>query len=99
MPEIQVVATIPVKPDQLDAAREVLETLIAETRQEPGVISYDLYESGSAPGVLVMVERYVDQASLDAHMQSPHLAAAFAGASPLLAGEVAIHPLVPVSVG
>ncbi len=32
-------------------------------------------------------------------MQSPHLAAAFAAAEPALAGEIAIHPLVPVSVG
>ena len=99
MSEIHVVATIPVKPEAVEDARSVLDTLVAATRQEEGVVSYDLYESASAPSTFVMVERYRDQAALDEHMSSPHLAAAFAAATPLLAGEVAIHPLQPVDVG
>ena len=99
MSEIHVVATIPVKPETVEDARSVLDTLVAATRREEGVMSYDLYESASAPSTFVMVERYRDQAALDEHMSSPHLAAAFAAAEPLLAGEVAIHPLQPVDVG
>ncbi|QYJ03714.1 antibiotic biosynthesis monooxygenase [Nocardioides panacisoli] len=99
MSEIHVVATIPIKPEAVEEARSALESLIVATRQEPGVVSYDLYESASAPSTFVMVERYRDQAALDEHMASPHLAAAFAAAEPLLAGEVAIHPLQPVDVG
>ena len=55
-------------------------------------------ESAAAPGVFVTVERWTDQAALDAHMQTPHVAAAFAAAGDALAGDVAIHPLVPVTV-
>lgn len=99
MSEMHVVATIPVKPEAVKDARSVLDTLIAATRREAGVVSYDLYESASTPGTFVMVERYRDQAALDEHLASPHLAAAFAAAEPLLAGEVAIHPLQPVDVG
>ena len=99
MSEVHVVATIPVKPEVVEDARSVLDTLIAATRQEAGVVSYDLYESASMPSTFVMVERYRDQAALDEHLASPHLAAAFAAAEPLLAGEAAIHPLQPIDVG
>jgi quinol monooxygenase YgiN len=97
MTELHVVATIPVKAEHVEALREALNGLAEATRQEPGCLAYDLYESAAAPGVFVTVERWTDQAALDAHMQAPHVAAAFASADGALAGEVAIHPLVPVA--
>ena len=96
MSELHVVATIPAKPETTDAIRAALETLVAATRQEEGCISYDLYESAAAPGTFVTIERWVDQAAMDLHMQSPHIAEALAAADGALAGEIAIHPLVPV---
>lgn len=97
MSELHVVATIPVKAEHVDAIRGALTELATATRQEPGCLAYDLYESAAAPGVFVTVERWTDQAALDEHMQSPHVAAAFAAAGDALAGDVAIHPLVPVA--
>lgn len=99
MSELHVVATVPIKPEAVEEARPVFDTLIAASRQEAGVVSYDLYESASVPNTYVMVERYRDQAALEEHMASPHLADAFAAVGPLLAGEVVIHPLQPVVVG
>lgn len=96
MSELNVVATIPVKPEHVEALRGALTQLAEATRAEDGCLAYDLFESAAAPGVFVTVERWTDQAALDAHMQSPHVAAAFASADGALAGEVAIHPLVPV---
>jgi quinol monooxygenase YgiN len=97
MSELNVVATIPVKPEHVDALRAALTQLAEATREESGCLSYDLFESAAAPGTFVTLERWVDQAALDAHMESPHVAAAFAAADGALAGEVAIHPLVPVA--
>ncbi len=97
MSELHVVATIPVKAEHVESLREALSGLAEATRQESGCLAYDLYESAVAPGVFVTVERWTDQAALDAHMQAPHVAAAFASADGALAGEVAIHPLVPVT--
>lgn len=97
MSELNVVATIPVKAEHVDALRTALTGLAEATRQEPGCLAYDLYESAAAPGVFVTVERWSDQAALDAHMQAPHVAAAFASADGALSGDVAIHPLVPVA--
>ncbi|KRE42394.1 putative quinol monooxygenase [Knoellia sp. Soil729] len=96
MTELHVVATIPVKPEHVEAMRGPLTQLAEATRQESGCVAYDLYESAAAPGVFVTVERWTDQDALDAHMRTPHVAAAFAAAGDALAGEVAIHPLSPV---
>ena len=96
MSDLQVVATIPAKPEAADAVREALTTLAEATRAEEGCRAYDLFESASAPGTFVTVERWTDQAALDAHMAQPHVAEAFAAADGALSGEVAIHPLQPV---
>ncbi len=96
MSELHVVATIPARPESAADIRTVLQTLAEATRQEEGCLAYDLYESAAAPGTFVTVERWRGQADLDAHMSSPHLAEAFAPAGNHLAGEVPIHPLVPV---
>ena len=98
MTELNVVATIPVKPEAVDQVRAALQTLVAETRAEEGCISYDLYESAAAPGTFVTLERWADGAALDAHMGTPHVATAFAAASEALSGEVQIHSLTPVDV-
>lgn len=97
MPDLHVVATIPVKPEAVDAVRAALLTLVAQTRQEEGCLAYDLFESAAVPNTFVTVERWRGQADLDGHMTSPHLAAAFAAAEGALSGEVVIHPLSPVT--
>lgn len=96
MSQVQVVATIPCKPDKRGEALDVLGTLVDASRAEEGCLSYDLFESAAAPNVFVMVETFADQAALDSHRASPHMAAALAAAPELAAGEIAIHPLVPV---
>ncbi len=98
MTELNVVATIPAKPETEDAIRAALQALVVESRKEEGCLSYELYESTSVPDTFVTVERWASQEALDAHMSSPHLAEAFGAAEGALAGEVAIHPLVPVEV-
>lgn len=96
MSELQVVATIPAKPEAADQVREALKVLVEATRAEEGCLAYDLFESASTPGTFVTVERWTGSAALDAHMGTPHVAEAFAAAGAALNGDVAIHPLTPV---
>lgn len=96
MTELHAVATIPAQAESADAIRSALTTLAEATRQEEGCLSYDLFESASTPGTFVTVERWTDQAALEAHLATEHVAAAFAAADGHLAGEVAVHPLIPV---
>lgn len=98
MPDLAVVALISAKPGSEDAVRAALTTLVPPTRQEEGCTSYALYESATAPGTFVTVESWRGQSDLDAHMASPHIAAAFAAAGEHLAAAPAIHALTPVDV-
>ncbi|MEO6652121.1 MAG: putative quinol monooxygenase [Ilumatobacteraceae bacterium] len=97
MSELNTVAIIPAKPEAAAAIAAALQQLSVATREEEGCVSYDVFESAAAPGTFVTIERWVDQAALDHHMQSPHVAAAFAAADGALSGDVAIHPLKPLT--
>ena len=96
MTDIDVVATIPIRADAAEAARPHLIELATATRAEEGCLAYALSESAAVPGVFVTVERWRGQSDLDAHMTTAHIQRAFAVLTPMLAGEVAIHPLTPV---
>jgi quinol monooxygenase YgiN len=41
----------------------------AEARKEPGCEQYDLFQNTENPDQLLLVERWTDQASLDAHAE------------------------------
>lgn len=90
---LRFVATIPVLADHVDAVRAALEAVVPPTREEPGCIAYELFESASTPGVFVTIEEWVDQDALTAHMSSPHLAAALGVVTAGLDGAPGMHPL------
>ena len=95
MSELNVVATISANPGSEDVVRDALQTLVGPTRAEEGCLAYDLFESQSAPGTFVTIEKWTGQEALDGHMASPHIAAAFAATGDALAAAPAIHPLTP----
>jgi quinol monooxygenase YgiN len=39
---------------------------------EPGCLGYEVFHATGSPGKLLLIERYRDDAALDAHRQSPH---------------------------
>ncbi|MBA2774766.1 MAG: antibiotic biosynthesis monooxygenase [Nocardioidaceae bacterium] len=91
--ELKVVAVISAKPGSEQVVRDALTALVAPTRDEAGCRSYELFESAAAPGVFVTRESWDGQDDLDAHLQSAHVAGAFAAAGEHLQGDPAIHPL------
>ena len=90
MSDLRVVATIPVKPESVEALRPALNALADATRAEEGCLSYDLFESAAAPGYFVTVEEW------RSHMKSEHVGAAISAAAEHMAGDFAVHPLIPV---
>ncbi|WP_352399166.1 putative quinol monooxygenase [Anaerotignum sp.] len=46
--------------------------MVEETRKEVGCVYYDLVRDTKEEGVFYFVEKYVDQAAVDAHRSSPH---------------------------
>ncbi len=97
MADLRVVALIPAQPGSEDVIRAALRTLAETSRGHDGCTGYELFESAAVPGQFVTIETWRSQDDLDAHMQTEDVAAAFAAADGHLGGEVAVHPLRPVS--
>jgi quinol monooxygenase YgiN len=83
---IHVMARIAFRPEAAAAGLEILAGLTAATRAgEPGCLGYAVFRQLGAPHLFRTVEQWADQAAVDAHMASAHVARAFAAATPLLA--------------
>ena len=93
---VAVIAGKPGTGDQLEAA---LRELAAATHGEEGCILYSLQRGVAEPDTFVTVEKWRSQEDLDAHMQSPHIAAALGAATDLLAKEIVIVPTNVLEVG
>jgi quinol monooxygenase YgiN len=77
-------AFIEVAPADRDAIRAALVDVITATRAEAGCDDYGCYEDTQQPGRFVFVERWRDQAALDHHLATPHMAAWMRVAGPKL---------------
>ena len=81
-----VLARITVKTEAAEEASNILEALAAQSRTEGGCIQYEVYRQEQSPHIFQTVEHWRTKADADIHMTTPHVGAAFAAASPLLAG-------------
>jgi quinol monooxygenase YgiN len=88
-----VIARVPVANAHRETFLAAAHLCIAETRREPGCISYDMHESVSEAGQFVFVEEWIDRAALDFHMAAPHLRAFLAAALPCLSGKPTIEAM------
>lgn len=95
---IKVVAFVTVKPGQDDAFVAAARTCVAASRAEAGVLHYDLWREAQGTQRFVFNELYVDQAAVDAHMQSDHFKAFGVAARDLAAARPEIVVTHPVDV-
>lgn len=93
---VAVIAGKPGTGDQLEAA---LRELAAATHGEEGCVLYSLQRGVAEPDTFVTVEKWRSQDDLDAHMQTPHIAAALGTATDLLARDILIIPTDLLDVG
>jgi len=84
---IKVMATLIAKVGKVDETKTALSSLVAPTLDEAGCISYALFQSDADPTEFVTIEEWVDQAAIDAHMGSEHIATALAAAPDILAAD------------
>ena len=90
---IAVIARLTAKAGQGPALEKVLRTLSDQVHaQEAGCKLYQLCKT-QAPDEIVVIERYADQAALDAHGNTAHFRAAFQELSGLLGKSPAIEVL------
>jgi quinol monooxygenase YgiN len=81
---LMLTAFIEVAPNDRAAIQAALSAVIPATRAEDGCDDYGCYEDTQATGRYVFVERWRDQAALDRHLASPHMAAWMSVAGPRL---------------
>jgi quinol monooxygenase YgiN len=68
-------AIVKAKPDEVEAVKEALLTMVEPTRQEPGCLCYNLHQSKSDPTQFMFYEQWVSKEAFDAHGKTPHMKA------------------------
>ena len=70
-----VAGTVRVPPDKLDGLRPHMLAMMTATRAEDGCGAYSYAEDVAEPGLVHVFEIWRDQAALDAHFKTAHMAA------------------------
>ncbi|MDU4962523.1 MAG: putative quinol monooxygenase [Sporomusaceae bacterium] len=69
---IKVIARSVIQEKHLADALELYRLLAEATRQEPGCISYELFQELDTPSHLALIEEWEDSEALRRHTQTPH---------------------------
>ena len=69
-----VAGTVRVPPEQLDGLRPHMAAMMAASQAEEGCLDYNYAEDVAEPGLIHVFERWRDQAALDAHFATRHMA-------------------------
>ena len=69
-----IVGTVRLPPANLDTARPAMKRMVDASRAEDGCIEYGYAEDVLEPGLIRVKEMWADQASLDRHFASAHMA-------------------------
>jgi quinol monooxygenase YgiN len=75
MPQVSVVAISIAKPGYEDRLKAALESLIEPVRNEVGALQYDLHQDRKEGRRFVVIERWENDASFQAHVVAPHIEA------------------------
>jgi quinol monooxygenase YgiN len=69
---ILIVLKIQIRPDRRDVWLERVAKYTAAVREEPGSLSFDVYESVESPNEFSVVEGFASKAAGEAHVQTDH---------------------------
>ncbi|HEY9219649.1 MAG TPA: putative quinol monooxygenase [Phenylobacterium sp.] len=69
-----VAGTVRVPPENLAGLKPHMIEMMTATRREDGCVEYSYAEDIAEPGLIRVYEIWRDQAALDAHFQTPHMA-------------------------
>lgn len=72
-PTVAVLGTFRFPPERIPEVLPHLKTLIETTHKLDGCIAYDIGVDPYDPGLIRMSELWPDHASLERHLQAPHL--------------------------
>ena len=69
-----IAGTVRVPPENLERFRPHMQAMLAASRAEDGCLVYSYAEDVLEPGLIRVFEAWRDQAALDAHFRTAHMA-------------------------
>lgn len=81
---INVVALVKVKPENIKEAEPIVQELAKKSREEAGVLRYDIFRVKEKEGVYVFLEQYKTEADVAAHRETEHFKTCIAATGPFL---------------
>ncbi|MGY4478909.1 putative quinol monooxygenase [Bradyrhizobium sp. USDA 3364] len=88
---LTITAVIRAKTGHEATMRQALLDVVAHVRaNEPSTVGYHVSQDAADPCVFATYERYLDQAAMDRHNNSPAVARFFEVAKPILDGDVVL---------
>ena len=94
---IRLNAPLVVTADKAASAIDLARQLIPVSLKDAGAMEYDMFQSETRPGWMLIYETWKDQASLDAHSATPHFTTIVPQMQAL--GELSIDALTPEAKG
>jgi quinol monooxygenase YgiN len=61
------------KPGKENELKELLTSLVAPTRKEPGCINYDFHHNPDSSAEFMFYENWADKKAHEQHVDSPHI--------------------------
>ena len=90
---LAVVAKIKVKEGKADELAQLLKDVLPSVKQEEGTLHYTVNRDRTDPNLVVVVEKYKDDAAFAAHSSTPYLAELFGKAQSLVEGDMELTML------
>ncbi|MEO8114963.1 MAG: putative quinol monooxygenase [Phenylobacterium sp.] len=69
-----IAGTVRIPPENLARFKPHMLAMLAASRAEDGCLTYSYAEDVAEPGLVRVFEAWRDQAALDAHVKTPHMA-------------------------
>lgn len=89
--EIHLIAHLVPRPGQEQALAQGMAEIVPQVVKEPGCIAYVMHESRDAPGTIVMIETWADEAALEKHGKAPAISGLAARFDDLLAEPIRLE--------
>jgi quinol monooxygenase YgiN len=82
--EVHIICELRCEPANRDRVRELALMFVQPARMEPGCLYYHLHQNRDAPNTFFIIDGWANQAAVDSHANSPHVAQVMKALGPLL---------------
>lgn len=72
MSQLNIIATITIKPEYHEAFKPIFKRLVIGSRAEHGCVRYELNQSIENPNIYIVVETWQSKQAIDLHNTTPH---------------------------